>query len=98
MQSRETEVGTAVARALCAAPDERDLDAISARVATAVSEAETSAERGRVRDLFAQAISARRFLPSVPILANAGRSNVKSGRNRATTIRRWQNWPPMRAM
>lgn len=77
MNGTDTEASDAVLGALCAAPGERGLAAVAARVAGAVAEAEpTGAGRERARDLFAQQIARRLFLPSVPILANAGRSNL----------------------
>jgi len=77
MNGSDTEAGAAVLAALCAAPGERGLAEVAARVARAVAEAEPPGEeRARARDLFADLIARRRFLPSVPILANAGRSNL----------------------
>ncbi|MEX2208393.1 MAG: ribonucleotide reductase N-terminal alpha domain-containing protein [Myxococcota bacterium] len=50
---------------------------VAARVSRAVAEPELAGEeRDRARERFAELISSRRFLPSVPILANAGRSNL----------------------
>lgn len=73
----DTEAAIAVLAALCAAPGERGLADVAARVADAVSAAEPAgAGRGRVRDLFAGMIERRAFLPSIPILANAGRSDL----------------------
>jgi ribonucleoside-diphosphate reductase alpha chain len=65
---------TAVLRALAAAPGESDLAAVSERVARAVAEAEPPDERARIARRYAEMMQSQRFLPSIPILANAGRS------------------------
>jgi len=76
MQGSEADASAAVLQALCAAPGERDLGDVAARVSRAVAEAEPGRERESARERFAELITGRRFLPSVPILANAGRSNL----------------------
>jgi ribonucleoside-diphosphate reductase alpha chain len=77
MSGSDSEAAAAVLAALCTAPGERDLDEVASRVSRAVAEAEPAgAERAQARERFADLIARRRFLPSVPILANAGRSNL----------------------
>jgi len=63
----------AVLRSAVCAPGERDLGAVAERVASAVSAAEPPARRAALEARFAASIRALRFLPSVPVLANAGR-------------------------
>jgi ribonucleoside-diphosphate reductase alpha chain len=75
MSEGELEVGGAVVRSLCAAPGEAHLDAVAARVARAVAEVEPPGERGRWEERFRALIARRALLPSVPILANAGRTD-----------------------
>jgi ribonucleoside-diphosphate reductase alpha chain len=77
MRGAQGEAAGAVLAALCAAPGEADLLAVAARVAAAVAGAEPrSGERERICEHYRKLIESRRFLPSVPILANAGRSNL----------------------
>ncbi len=64
----------AVLRALVAAPGEAGLDAVAARVAGAVAEAEPADVRAHWRARFAEAMREARFLPNLPTLSNAGRS------------------------
>lgn len=67
---------TARAALVCAhvaAPGERDLGAVAARVATAVAAAEAPGERASWAERFAVALCSGGFWPSVPILSNAGR-------------------------
>jgi len=75
MAEPEVEVGGAVVQSLCAAPGEAHLDAVAARVAHAVAAVEPSGERDRWEERFRDLISRCLLLPSVPILANAGRSD-----------------------
>jgi ribonucleoside-diphosphate reductase alpha chain len=75
MSSEEVDVAGAVVSSLCAAPGEAHLEAVAARVARAVAAVEPSGERGRWEDRFRDLISRCLLLPSVPILANAGRSD-----------------------
>lgn len=56
-----------------AAPGETELADVAERVARAVAEAESERVRGAVADRFRDRMAAGEFLPSVPILANAGR-------------------------
>ena len=63
-----------VLEALCSAPGESGLEQVAERVARAVAAAEPAGERARREQRFAALIASGRFLPSVPILANAGRS------------------------
>ncbi len=62
-------------RAAVLAEGERSWDDVAERVASRVAEVETAVERGRWQARFVAAIRARRFVPSVPILSNAGRSD-----------------------
>ncbi len=68
------EARSAVVRSLCTAPGESDFYEVAERVAEAVAAAEPEAERVRWRGRFAESIAQQRFLPSLPILSNAGRS------------------------
>jgi len=70
----EGSASEAVVRVLCAAPGEASLAEVAARVGRAVAQAEPAGERARRAEAFAGAIASGRFLPSVPILQNAGRS------------------------
>jgi ribonucleoside-diphosphate reductase alpha chain len=65
----------AVLRAAVAAPGERSWDDVAERVARCVAEVEPSPQRRRWQARFLASIQARRFVPSVPILSNAGRSD-----------------------
>jgi ribonucleoside-diphosphate reductase alpha chain len=74
VQTQMSPAQTAVLCALAAAPGESDLEAVSARVARAVTEAEPPGDRARLARRYAEMMQSQRFLPSIPILANAGRS------------------------
>jgi ribonucleoside-diphosphate reductase alpha chain len=65
----------AVLRAAVLAPGEDSWLEVAERVARKVAESEPPAERSRWEERFRSAISARRFVPSVPILSNAGHSD-----------------------
>jgi ribonucleoside-diphosphate reductase alpha chain len=68
------EVRSAVVCSLCTAPGEAGWGEVSERVAETAAAAEPEAERARWSERFADSIRAQRFLPSLPILSNAGRS------------------------
>lgn len=55
-------------------PGETTLADVAERVGRAVAEAEVADERSKWAERFASSIAERRFLPSVPTLANASRS------------------------
>jgi ribonucleoside-diphosphate reductase alpha chain len=65
----------AVLRAAVAAPGESSWDAVAERVARCVAEVEPKRQRSALEERFLAAIRSRRFVPSVPILSNAGRSD-----------------------
>jgi ribonucleoside-diphosphate reductase alpha chain len=65
----------AVLRATVAAPGERSWEDVAERVARCVAEVEPARERRRWEARFLTSLRARRFVPSVPILSNAGRSD-----------------------
>jgi ribonucleoside-diphosphate reductase alpha chain len=65
----------AVLRASVLAPGEDSWRDVVQRVAHAVAEVEPASLRGPWEERFRAAIGARRFVPSVPILSNAGRSD-----------------------
>lgn len=69
------EARDAVLRASVAAPDERSWEDVAQRVAEKIAEGEPAGERGRWQERFLGALLAQRFLPSVPILSNAGRND-----------------------
>ncbi len=62
----------ALLHAAVATKGEHTLDAVAERVALSLCEAEAPARRAELAERFAGLIRARRFLPSVPILSNAG--------------------------
>jgi ribonucleoside-diphosphate reductase alpha chain len=71
---RETEAArTAMLRSAVAGPGESGLGAIAERVALAVADAEAPERRAELAERFASSIGALRFVPSVPVLSNAGR-------------------------
>jgi ribonucleoside-diphosphate reductase alpha chain len=65
----------AVLRAAVAAPGEGSWDDVAERVARCVAEVEPAPQRRPMQARFLAAIRSRRFVPSVPILSNAGRSD-----------------------
>jgi len=64
---------SALVQASVAAPGEDDLADVAERVARAVAAAEPPSERARHEDRFRERIASLQLVPSVPILANAGR-------------------------
>jgi ribonucleoside-diphosphate reductase alpha chain len=71
---QETEEGQrAILQSQVAAPGETSLSEVAERVAMAIAEAEPADTRSEWAEHFAAAIRERRFFPSVPTLANAGR-------------------------
>jgi ribonucleoside-diphosphate reductase alpha chain len=72
--AHETQAAQAlVLRASVAAPGEHDLASVAERVALAVAAAEAPERRAEWSERFAASIRSLRFVPSVPVLANAGR-------------------------
>jgi ribonucleoside-diphosphate reductase alpha chain len=63
----------AVLRSAICAPGERDLAAVAERVGGAIAAAEAPERREELAERFADSLRALRFVPSVPILSNAGR-------------------------
>jgi ribonucleoside-diphosphate reductase alpha chain len=63
----------AVLRATVATPPERTLADVAERVASAVAAAEVPERRAEIAERFSDSIRSLRFLPSVPVLSNAGR-------------------------
>ncbi len=63
----------AVLRSAVCAPGERDLAAVAERVGSAIAAAEAPPRRAELAERFAASLRTLRFLPSVPILSNAGR-------------------------
>jgi len=72
---RTDDARDAVLRASVAGPDERAWPDVAQRVARKIAEVEPAAERGRWQARFLAALLAQRFVPSVPILSNAGRND-----------------------
>jgi ribonucleoside-diphosphate reductase alpha chain len=66
---------SALLRAAVAGPGERSWDDVAERVARCIAEVEPARERPRWQARFLASLRARRFVPSVPILSNAGRSD-----------------------
>lgn len=71
MRSTRPDARAAVVQALIAAPEERTLEDVAARVAATVAQVEPRPDRERWREAFADWIGARAFLPNLPTLANA---------------------------
>ena len=75
MAAADDDATEAVLAASVLAPGESSWPDVAQRVAAKVAEVEPAAARGRWEERFRRAILARRFVPSVPILSNAGRSD-----------------------
>ena len=72
---RTNDAAGAVLRAAVAGPDEHSWDDVARRVAHRIAEVEPATERRRWEARFFASLQSRRFIPSVPILSNAGRSD-----------------------
>lgn len=71
----QSDAQRAVVAQIVAAPNEAHFGAVAERVGAAVARAEPDAEAADWAERFTRRIAACEFLPSVPILANAGRSD-----------------------